>query len=270
MSFQHADKMHNELGEQGISAGDCFATSLDSILPPDKDLPDGFYYDLVAARNVGDVVRYEGLIKQQIIRNFRADHPVFHTVVDLGVYCAPDGDPLQWGEPTDKYEVVPEEFRQLISDFPGQEWERVYGIRDYEPEAERHERADSALEDAFEKLGMFIVARNMILDGVSLMPLAMQSETETHVFAVTHNGLDDIHIVDTTFTPDGDDDSFRPLVRSSHLSLPWLCELEGDIEELPESVNEHGYSFPRITNSNIPIASGSKWKYAVHPFPPSK
>lgn len=231
MSFEHAEKMHNELAEQGIPGGDCFATSLDSMLQ-NKDLPDSFYYDIVAARRDKDEDRYDDLVRQQIVRNFRNDHPTFDTVMNLSVCCAPDGNPLLWGEPTDRYEAVPAELRDLIDTLPRKEWERVYGIERDETEAERLERAQDARDDAYERLGMFVIARNLILDGASLMPMSMESETATHVFAVTHNGLDDIHVINEIWTPESDPESWKPIARSPHLPLTWLCEVDHDEDAL--------------------------------------
>lgn len=271
MSFAHAEKMHSELGDQGIIGGDCFATSLDSILQG-TDLPDAFYYDIVDAQRTQDEDKFEGLIRQMVAKYFREDNRAFNTISQLSVYCAPDGNPLQWGAPTDPYEVVPEELMPWMSDLADKEWERVYGIQ-FEDEAERDrtQRAESAREDTYERLGMFVVARNMILDGVSLLPVHTQNmEGDTHVFAVSHNGMDDIHVTDTVLSIDADIDSYRPLERSQHLDLAWLCGLVEHVEERPGLLNTVGEPYTRITDSNIPVQDAGKWKYAFYPIPPQK
>jgi hypothetical protein len=268
MSFIHAEKMHNELAEQGIFGGDCIATSLDSFLV-NRDLPDGFYYELVAARESQDEDNFERLIRQQVAKNFRNNHQAFTSLFELSVYCAPDGNPLEWDSPSDRYEVVPIELVPLIKDLPNKEWGRVYGITfDDETETERRKRADSACEDAYERLGMFVVARNMILDGVSLMPMGLQGDA--HVFAVTQNGLDDIHVVDTIVDPEDETNGYNRLVRSPHLPLEWLCNIEGFFEESPNVLNMFGDPHVRITDTNIPIIGQNNWKYAVYPVPPQK
>lgn len=269
MSFSHAVKMHDELTEQNI-IGDCYATSLDSILQ-DKDLSAGFYYDIVAAQGSQNPKKFEELVRKQVAKHFREDHFTFDIIGHLSAYFAPDGNPLNWDEPSDAYEVVPPDLAPWIRRQAESEWERVYDFRiGEETEAERLERARSAQIDLYERFGIFVVTRNMILDGVSPMPISLQSrEGDSHVFAVTHNGLDDIHVVDTAVPEDTTEEIPRPLLRSPHLDLEWLCSLDGSLEELPEQLDIFGNPYSRITDSNIPIEK-DYWKYAVYPVPPSK
>lgn len=230
-------------------------------------MSDGFYYDLVAARTALDEDKSEKLIREQVAKHFRSDHYTFDIINRLSVYFAPDGNPLEWGEPSDPYEVVPEFILPKLRQYPQSEWERVYGYRiEDETEEERLERAESAKNDADERFGTFVITRNMILDGVSLMPVSMQDSVNSHVFAVEHTGLDDIHVVDVALTGDNPFETAQPLVRSPRLDLSWLCHIDDqDIDHL----NMFGDPYSGITDSNIPIEEGY-WKYAAYTIPPQK
>lgn len=202
-------------------------------------------------------------IKREAERVFRSDHPRFEYVG--WQYEVPNGDPSQW-TPEDQYE----EFNPTAAELRGMKRyyenvrQQVYDINAGEAESVRRERAESAFIDAQDKVGVFVVARNILLDGCNLISVQSGMTGANHAFGVSRGKSGDMKSLRTIGTSE-DAEGIQHLVQSPACSLKALC----GIEPREPECDVYGNFYPNFTDSNVLCREG-EWHYVFYALPPEK
>ena len=142
----------------------------------------------------------------------------------------------------------------------------MYSFRiDGESEESRLGRANSAFEDAQSRIGAFIVAKNVLLDGANLIPIHNQTlDGSTHAVGIARGlgaSIEELHSIGVSTDVTGREH----LVKSPATTLMALC---GITLRKPED-DSYGNCYPMITDNTVQVGP-DKWGYAFFTFPPEK